>query len=111
MSGRLVATVNAVDSGGSGSCNTPPRVLGAAIGGEPVRVFAGKKVVVKNGDTFSPAPGTTPKGDPCTSTRTLLAIRKVFVSKKGIGVLQDVLNSSTNITIAKDAGQHKVFAV
>lgn len=110
MSGRLVATESAIDSGGTGACNTPPLVLGRP-GGDPVRVFCGKQMVVKEGDVFTAAPGTTPKGDPCTSPRTLIARRKVFVSKRSIGVLQDVLNSSTNIIINKDSGQHRVFAV
>ena len=110
MSGRLVATENAIDSGGSGSCNTPPLVL-SRPSGDPVTVYAGRRMVVKEADTFNPAPGTTPKGDPCTSPRTLIAKRKVFVSKRPIGTLQDVLNSSTNIIINTDPGQHKVFAV
>ena len=109
MSGRLVGTEGAIDSGGQGTCNTPPLAVGRPA--SPTKVFAGKKMVLKNGDTFNPAPGTTPKGDPCRSARTLRAVRKVYVGKKAIGTLGDFLNSSTNITVAKDAGQHKVFAV
>lgn len=109
MSGKLVGTQAAIDSGGQGACNTPPLVVGRP--GSPTKVFAGKQMVLKNGDTFNPAPGTTPKGDPCQSPRTLRAVRKVFVGKKAIGTLGDFLNSSTNITVAQDAGQHRVFAV
>lgn len=111
MAGKPVADITSTDSGGKGSCNTPPLVLGKpSTGGAGVgKVYVGKKLVVKNTDSFRPAPGTTPKGDPCQSTRVLKAVSTVKVGKQSIGKQGDVLNSSTNITIAK-ASEARVFA-
>lgn len=111
MAGKPVADITSTDSGGKGSCNTPPLVLGrpSVGGGGVVKVYAGKKLVVKNTDSFRPAPGTTPKGDPCQSPRTLKAQSTVKIGKQSIGKQGDVLNSSTNITIAK-ASEARVFA-
>jgi hypothetical protein len=110
MAGKPVADITSTDSGGKGSCNTPPLVLGKpSTGGGVVKVYAGKKLVVKNTDSFKPAPGTTPKGDPCQSTRTLKAVSTVKIGKQSIGKKGDVLNSSTNIIIAK-ASEARVFA-
>lgn len=110
MAGKPVADITSTDSGGKGSCNTPPLVLGRpSSAGTIPKVYAGKKLMVKNGDSFRPAPGTTPKGDPCQSPRTLKAVSTVRIGRKAVGKQGDVLNSSTNITIAK-ASEARVFA-
>lgn len=110
MAGKPVADVTSTDSGGKGTCNTPPLVLGIpSTGGSQSKVYVGKKVAVKNTDSFRPAPGTTPDGDPCQSPRVLKTQSTVRIGKKAIGKQGDVLNSSTNITIAK-ASTARVFA-
>ena len=111
MAGKPVADITSIDSGGKGACNTSPLVLGKASSAPGVgKVYAGKKLVVKAGDAFRPAPGTTPKGDPCTSPRILKSSSKAKVSKKAIGKQGDTLNASTNITIAK-ASKSRVYVV
>lgn len=107
MAGIPVATITSIDSGGTGTCNTPPLVLGKS---GSVKVYAGKIPVVKSGDTFKPAPGTTPKGDPCTSPRVLKGKSKCMVNKLPIGKQGDTLNASTGITIAK-ASTASVYVV
>jgi hypothetical protein len=109
MAGKPVADVTSTDSGGTGTCNTPPLVLGTPSGGAAARVYVGKKSTVGEGDTFSPAPGTTPKGDPCSSERVLQTVSTVKVIKKSIDKQGDVLNPSTNITIAKPS-EARVYA-
>lgn len=105
MAGIPIATVASIDSGGTGSCNTPPLVLGRASSSAGAgKVYAGKKLVVKKGDTFRPAPGMTPPDPvsrPCASTRILKSSSKVKVSKLSVGRKGDILNASTNIRIAE----------
>lgn len=105
MAGIPIATVASIDSGGAGSCNTPPLVLGKASSASGVgKVYAGKKLVVKKGDVFRPAPGTTPPDPvtrPCVSTRILKSSSKVKVSKLSVGRKGDILNAGTNIRIAR----------
>lgn len=102
MAGIPIATVASIDSGGKGACNTPPLVLGKASSATGVaKVYAGKILVVKSSDTFKPAPGTTPKGDPCTSPRTLKGKSKCKVGKLPVGKKGDTLYAPTGITIAK----------
>jgi uncharacterized Zn-binding protein involved in type VI secretion len=108
MPGPVVADTTFVDSGGTGACTTPPTVLGAPSSGGSARVYVGGKPVVKEGDVFSPVPGTTPNGNPCTSTRTLKGSSTVRVNGVSIGRMGDTLNPGTGITIA--AGSNKVFA-
>lgn len=108
MSSLAVATITSTDSGGTGTCNTPPTPLGRPLGGVS-KVYAGKTACVANGDSFRAVSGTTPKGDPCQSTRTLKSLSKVKIGKKSIGRKNDVLNPSNNIRIAK-ASEAKVFA-
>lgn len=109
MAGIPIATITSIDSGGAGACNTPPLVLGKGGGISP-RVYAGKIPVVKSGDTFKPAPGTTPKGDPCVSPRTLKGKSKCMVGKLPVGKQGDILNAPTGITIAK-ASTASVYVV
>lgn len=102
MAGIPIATVASIDSGGAGACNTPPLVLGKASSETGVaKVYAGKILVVKSADTFKPAPGTTPKGDPCASPRVLKGKSLVQVGKLPVGKKGDTLNEPTGITIAK----------
>lgn len=111
MAGKPVADITSTDSGGTGVCNTPPLILGRpSTGGVGIgKVYVGKQLVVKNTDSFRPATGTTPNGNPCQSTRILRAQSTVKVGKQSIGKQGDVLNSSTNIIIAK-ASTARVFA-
>lgn len=108
MPGIPIATITSIDSGGAGTCNTPPLVLGKGSG--VVNVYAGKIPVVKSGDTFKPAPGTTPKGDPCTSPRVLKGKSKCLVGKLPVGKQGDTLYEPTGITIAK-ASKASVYVV
>lgn len=108
MPGPSIADPTFIDSGGGGACNTPPTVLGTPSTSGSGKVYVGGKPVVKEGDAFKPVPGTTPKGDPCASPRTLKGSSTVRVNGASIGRVGDVLNASTSITIAK--GTNKVFA-
>ena len=102
-----LAVFSGLDSGGSGVCNTPPASLSPTA--PERRVFANGVAVMAAGDVLSPASGTTPKGDPCTSQRVVSASRKVFVNGKAIAVKGDTLNAGTGITIA--TGQDKIIVV
>ena len=97
---KPIATTISMDSGGKGSCNTPPKVTGPASTSGSIGLYAMRKPVLFNGNTLSPAPGTTPKGDPCTSPRVVKAISNGKTSKNGIAKVGDDLNISTNIKIA-----------
>ena len=104
MAGIPIATIASIDSGGSGSCNTSPLVLGKASSSGVGKVYAGKQLVVKKGDVFKPAPGLTPPDPiprPCASPRILKSSSKVKVLKLSVGRKGDILNAGTNIRIAK----------
>ena len=97
---RPIATTVSMDSGGAGACNTPPKVTGAASSGSSISLYAMKKPVLFNSNVLAPAPGTTPKGDPCTSPRKVVAISNGKTAKNGIAKVGDTLNEPTGITIA-----------
>ena len=97
---KPIATTISMDSGGKGSCNTPPKVTGPASTSGSIGLYAMGKPVLFNGNVLAPAPGTTPKGDPCTSPRVVRAISNGRTSKNGIAKVGDDLNISTNIKIA-----------
>jgi hypothetical protein len=97
---RPIATTVSMDSGGKGDCNSPPLVTGAASSGSSISVYAMKKPVLFNSNVLAPAPGTTPKGDPCTNPRKVVAISNSKTSKNGIAKVGDVLNEPRSITIA-----------
>ena len=58
------------DTGGAGICNTPPQTI-APPGFGAGKYFVGGFTPVLEGDTMTPATGTTPNGFPCTSPRVL----------------------------------------
>jgi len=97
---RPIATTTSIDSGGKGACNTPPKVTGAASVSGGIQLYAMKKPVLFSTNVLAPAPGTTPKGDPCTSPRKVNAVSNSKTSKNSIAKVGDVLNPSTNITIS-----------
>jgi len=104
-----VATYTGSDTGGSGSCNTPPYTVGV---GPSRKVLVNKKPVMVQDDILTPAPGTTPSTppSPCSSPRKVVASStKVFVQGKALAVSGDLLNASTNIRIA--TGSSNVFVV
>lgn len=68
MPGKVAVYNGAVDSGGAGACNTPPFAIGPAPGN--VKVLIGGLPPILEGDVLTPAPGTTPGGNPCTTPRT-----------------------------------------
>lgn len=102
-----IANYSGLDTGGSGVCNTPPTALTAASQASQT-VFVNKVPVMVNGDALTDVPGTTPKGDPCISVRTVVASNTtVFVGKKAVAQKGDVLNVENNIKIA--GGSQNVF--
>ena len=97
---RPIATTVSMDSGGKGACNTPPTVTGAPSTAAATTLYAMKKPVLFSGQALAPVPGTTPKGDPCTSPRKVVAVSNSKTSKKFVAKVGDVLNEPTSITIA-----------
>jgi hypothetical protein len=98
------------DSGGAGACNTPPAPLApqnpSAILG---KVKFGGFPPILEGDVLTPAPGTTPKGDPCASPRTAISTAvKVRIGGRAPCSPGDVLNAGTGITIASGGGVPKI---
>lgn len=96
---KPIATTTSLDSGGKGVCNTPPTVTGAPST-PGINLYAMKKPVLFNSNVLSPVPGTTPKGDPCTSPRKVVAVSNSNTSKNSIAKVGDILNEPTSITIA-----------
>lgn len=101
-----VATFTGNDSGGSGICNTPPTPISPVI---TRSVYVNGQPVMVNADVLSAAPGTTPSGDPCSSTRVVSSSRNIFVGGQSIAAVGDTLNSVTGITIP--TGSSNVFVV
>ena len=60
MSRPIVCYNGTPDSGGSGSCNTPPCGIGP-VGLAAGKYFVGGFPVILDGDVLTPAPGTTPE--------------------------------------------------
>lgn len=104
---RGVAIYRGLDTGGGGICNTPPTSLtGPSQAGR--NVYVNKVPVIVAGDSLTSVPGTTPKGDPCVSSRRAVVVGgKVFANKKMIAKQGDVLNAQNNIRIA--GGSQNVF--
>ena len=99
----------ATDSGGAGACNTPPTPL-API--PPSKYLIGGVPPVLEGDTMTPAPGTTPNGFPCTTPRVAVSTStKVRFGGRRVCFVGDFLNSTTALTIGPSAASPKVFAV
>jgi uncharacterized Zn-binding protein involved in type VI secretion len=103
-----VAIYQGNDSGGTGSCNTPPTPLAGASSGAR-QVFVNQKPVMVNGDQLNPANGTTSNGSPCVSQRTVVATGNVYVNKQPLAKVGDTLNSTNNIKIT--TGASNVFVV
>ena len=99
------------DTGGAGACNTPPAVLsppGFAAG----KYFVGGFTPILEGDTLSPAPGSTPNGFPCASPRIAISTSaKVFFGGRRVCKVGDVLNATTNIRIGPGATTGRHFTV
>ena len=104
------------DSGGSGSCNTPPFPIGPT-GFATGKYFVGGFPVILGGDVLTPAPGTTPGGNPCVTPRTAIATSaKVFFGGRPVCRVGDILGTSggTPITITNASaplGGAKFFAM
>ena len=99
------------DTGGTGICNTPPTVL-APPGFGAGKYFVGGFTPVLEGDTLTPATGTTPNGFPCTSPRVAISTSaKVFFGGRRVCKVGDVLNATTNIRIGPGATTGRHFTV
>lgn len=115
MAGISVATYTGNDSGGP-ACPCQSPVAPLTPEGSTVSLIAERKVYVEkiavmaSGDVLTPAPGTTCTNErpPCVNPRTVVSLGKVFVGKKPIGHIKDVLNQSAGITIVGTPS--KVFA-
>lgn len=111
---RPIAVYNgSPDSGGTGSCNTPPCVTGP-IGFAAGKYFVGGLPVILEGDVQTPAPGTTPGGNPCTTLRTAVSTSaKVFFGGRRVCRVGDILGTSggTPITITAASGSPKHFSM
>ena len=100
----------ASDTGGAGVCNTPPTPL-APIPPNPKYLIAGVPPVLE-GDTMTPAAGTTPAGFPCTTPRIAVSTStKVRFGGRRVCFVGDFLNQATALAIGPSAASPKVFAV
>lgn len=115
MSGRTVATYTGSDSGGPACpCQSPVATLspdGSTVGLiSERRVYVEKIAVMAAGDVLTPAPGTVCSNErpPCLNARIVVSSGKVFVGKKPIAHIQDVLNAAAGIKIV--GVPTKVFA-
>ena len=109
----MIATYKpgAMDSGGAGICNSPPTAL-APPGFGAGKYFVGGFTPVLEGDTMTPATGTTPAGGVCTSPRVAISTSvKVFFGGRRVCKVGDVLNATTAITIMPSAATGKHFTV
>ena len=107
----MIATYKpgAMDSGGAGICNTPPTPLAPPVVG---KYFVGGFAPVLEGDTMTPAAGTTPNGFPCTPPRVAISTStKVFFGGRRVCKVGDFLNTTTGITIMPSAATGKHFTV
>ena len=99
------------DSGGAGICNTPPQTI-APPGFGAGKYFVGGFTPILEGDTLTPATGTTPNGFPCTSPRVAISTStKVRFGGRRVCKVGDVLNATTGITIGLGATTGKHFTV
>lgn len=101
MPGRQVATYTGVDSGGTCPCVTPPTAQTPTGESLSRRVYVNKILAMASGDVLTPASGQTCTSEPspCQSPRTVVSAGRVFVGKKPVGHIGDLLNQSTNIKI------------
>ena len=103
MTQRAQVYNNAVESGGSCPCATPPTqvVTTMPAPGKPVRVNGFRPIL--RGDTLTPANGMTCTSNPspCVSPRTVLESipSKVRINGKSVAKVGDYLNMSTNIRL------------
>ena len=107
----MIATYKpgAMDSGGAGICNTPPTPLAPPVVG---KYFVGGFAPVLEGDTMTPAAGTTPNGFPCTTPRIAVSTStKVRFGGRRVCFVGDFLNQATALAIGPSAASPKVFAV
>ena len=111
MAGAIaVYRPGASDTGGAGVCNTPPTPL-APIPPNPKYLIGGVPPVLE-GDTMTPAPGTTPGGTPCTTPRIAVSSSaKVRFGGRRVCFVGDPLNAATGRGIGPSAASPKVFAV
>ena len=99
------------DTGGAGICNTPPQTI-APPGFGAGKYFVGGFTPILEGDTLTPATGTTPNGFPCTSPRVAISTStKVFFGGRRVCKVGDVLNATTNIRIGPGATTGRHFTV
>ena len=112
MAGAIaVYSPGATDSGGAGVCNTPPTPLGP-LPPSSMKYLIGGFPPVLEGDTMTPATGTTPAGGVCTSPRVAISTSvKVFFGGRRVCKVGDVLNATTAITIMPSAATGKHFTV
>ena len=111
MAGAIaIYSPGAMDSGGGGICNTPPTSILPAPA-NPKYLINGVPPVLE-GDTMTPATGTTPNGFPCTTPRVAVSTSvKVFFGGRRVCKVGDVLNAGTAITIGPSAATGKHFTV
>lgn len=116
MSKPIVCYNGTPDSGGTGSCNTPPCGIGP-VGLAAGKYFVGGFPVILEGDVLTPAPGTTPGGNPCATPRTAISTStKVFFGGRRVCRVGAVLGTSggTPITAtmaSSPGGGAKFFAM
>ena len=110
MAGAIaVYRPGASDTGGAGVCNTPPTPLAPVPVG---KYFIQGIPPVLEGDTMTPAAGTTPAGGVCTSPRQAVSTStKVRFGGRRVCFPGDPLNPATGIVIGPSAASPKVFAV
>ena len=111
MAGAIaVYRPGASDTGGAGVCNTPPTPL-APIPPNPKYLIGGVPPVLE-GDTMTPAAGTTPAGFPCTTPRVAVSTStKVRFGGRRVCKVGDILNAGTNIRIGPSATTGRHFTV
>ena len=99
------------DTGGAGICNTPPQPI-APPGFGAGKYFVGGFTPVLEGDTLTPATGTTPNGFPCSSPRVAISTStKVRFGGRRVCKVGDILNAGTNIRIGPGATTGRHFTV
>ncbi len=110
MAGAIaVYRPGASDTGGAGACNTPPTPLAPVPVG---KYFIQGIPPVLEGDTMTPAAGTTPAGFPCTTPRVAVSTStKVRFGGRRVCFVGDFLNQATALAIGPSAASPKVFAV
>lgn len=109
MPGKVAGYNGVVDSGGAGACNTPPCVIGPSV---PRTVTVGGLFPILEGDVLTPAPGTTPGGNPCTTPRVAISTTaKVRMNGLRPCCPGDFLATATGITITAASANPKVNVV